>query len=56
MDMSLVAQLQVQPKRQLGLLHMLQASAAVSDYATLMPEILRDNTRPGLPPFTAPST
>jgi nicotinamidase-related amidase len=33
-------------KRQTGLLRMLQAGVIVSDYATLMVEILRDNARP----------
>ena len=33
-------------KRQVGLLRMLQAGVIVSDYATLMVEILRDNARP----------
>ena len=33
-------------KRQAGLLRMLQAGVILSDYATLMVEILRDNTRP----------
>jgi Isochorismatase family len=33
-------------KRQAGLLRMLQAGVIVSDYATLMVEILRDNGRP----------
>jgi nicotinamidase-related amidase len=33
-------------KRQAGLLRMLQAGVIVSDYATLMVEILRDNARP----------
>ena len=34
-------------KRQVGLLRMLQAGVILSDYATLMVEILRDNARPG---------
>src|ERR1700719_1309638 len=33
-------------KRQVGLLRMLQAGVIVSDYATLMMEILKDNSRP----------
>ena len=33
-------------KRQVGLLRMLQAGVILSDYATLMVEILKDNTRP----------
>ena len=33
-------------KRQVGLLRMLQAGVIVSDYATLMVEILKDNARP----------
>ena len=33
-------------KRQVGLLRMLQAGVIVSDYATLMVEILKDNERP----------
>jgi nicotinamidase-related amidase len=33
-------------KRQAGLLRMLQAGVMVSDYATLMMEILKDNARP----------
>src|ERR1700726_5036343 len=33
-------------KRQTGLLRMLQAGVIVSDYATLMMEILKDNARP----------
>ena len=33
-------------KRQVGLLRMLQAGVIVSDYATLMVEILKDNGRP----------
>jgi nicotinamidase-related amidase len=33
-------------KRQVGLLRMLQASVILSDYATLMVEILKDNARP----------
>jgi nicotinamidase-related amidase len=33
-------------KRQAGLLRMLQAGVIVSDYATLMVEVLRDNARP----------
>ncbi|HEY8036143.1 MAG TPA: isochorismatase family protein [Methylobacter sp.] len=35
-----------QTKREAGLLRMLQAGVIVSDYATLMVEILKDNTRP----------
>ena len=33
-------------KREVGLLRMLQAGVILSDYATLMVEILKDNTRP----------
>ena len=33
-------------KRQVGLLRMLQAGVVLSDYATLMVEILKDNSRP----------
>ena len=33
-------------KRQVGLLRMLQAGVVLSDYATLMVEILKDNARP----------
>jgi nicotinamidase-related amidase len=33
-------------KRQVGLLRMLQAGVIVSDYATLMVEVLKDNARP----------
>jgi nicotinamidase-related amidase len=33
-------------RRQVGLLRMLQAGVILSDYATLMVEILKDNTRP----------
>ena len=33
-------------KRQVGLLHMLQADVIVSDYTTLLVEILKDNARP----------
>jgi nicotinamidase-related amidase len=33
-------------KRQVGILRMLQAGVIVSDYATLMVEILKDNARP----------
>ena len=33
-------------KRQVGLLRMLQAGVILADYATLMVEILKDNTRP----------
>jgi hypothetical protein len=33
-------------KRQVGLLRMLQAGVVVSDYASLMVEILKDNARP----------
>src|SRR6202034_3227649 len=33
-------------KRQAGILRMLQAGVIVSDYATLMVEILKDNARP----------
>jgi hypothetical protein len=33
-------------KRQAGLLRMLKAGVVVSDYATLMVEILKDNARP----------
>jgi nicotinamidase-related amidase len=35
-----------QTKRQVGLLRMMQAGVIVSDYATLMIEILKDNARP----------
>jgi len=35
-----------QTKRQAGLLRMMQAGVIVSDYATLMIEILKDNARP----------
>jgi nicotinamidase-related amidase len=34
-------------KRQVGLLRMLQAGVIISDYTTLMVEILKDNARPG---------
>src|SRR6201988_2231550 len=34
-------------KRQAGILRMLQAGVIVSDYATLMVEILKENARPG---------
>ena len=43
-------------KRQVGLLRMLQAGVILSDYATLMVEILKDNARPEAGPSTAPST
>jgi hypothetical protein len=33
-------------KRQVGLLRMLQAGVIISDYSTLMVEILKDNGRP----------
>jgi hypothetical protein len=33
-------------KRQMGLLRMMQAGVILSDYATLMIEILKDNDRP----------
>ena len=33
-------------KRQVGFLRMLQAGVILSDYATLMIEILKDNSRP----------
>jgi hypothetical protein len=33
-------------KRQVGLLRMMQAGVILSDYATLMIEILKDNVRP----------
>ena len=33
-------------KRQVGLLRMLQAGVIISDYATLMVEILKDSARP----------
>jgi hypothetical protein len=33
-------------KRQAGLLRMLQAGVVLSDYATLMAEILKDNSQP----------
>jgi len=33
-------------KRQIGLLRMLQAGVILSDYGTLMVEILKDNARP----------
>jgi len=35
-----------QTKREVGLLRMLQAGVIVTDYASLMVEILKDNTRP----------
>ena len=35
-----------QTKREVGLLRMLQAGVIISDYASLMVEILKDNTRP----------
>jgi hypothetical protein len=35
-----------QTKREAGLLRMQQAGVVVSDYATLMVEILKDNARP----------
>jgi nicotinamidase-related amidase len=35
-----------QTKREVGLLRMLQAGVVISDYASLMVEILKDNTRP----------
>jgi hypothetical protein len=38
--------LQCETKRQVGLLRMLQAGVILSDYATLMVEILKDNARP----------
>jgi nicotinamidase-related amidase len=38
--------LEVCAKRQVGLLRMLHAGVIVSDYATLMVEILKDNARP----------
>jgi hypothetical protein len=34
-------------KRQVGLLRMMQAGVILSDYATLMIEVLKDNVRPG---------
>ena len=37
-------------KRQVGLLRMLQAGVILSDYATLMVEILKDNARPEAAP------
>src|SRR6266567_2689479 len=40
-------------KRQVGLLRMLQAGVIVSDYATLMVEILKDNARPEAGPVYA---
>jgi nicotinamidase-related amidase len=43
-------------KRQVGLLRMLQAGVIVSDYATLMVEILKDNGRPEAGASTARST
>jgi nicotinamidase-related amidase len=43
-------------KRQVGLLRMLQAGVILSDYATLMVEILKDNARRRLGPFMAPLT
>jgi hypothetical protein len=43
-------------KRQAGLLRMLQAGVILSDYATLMVEILKDNARPEAGPSTAPWT
>jgi hypothetical protein len=33
-------------KRQVGLLRMMQAGVILSDYATLMIEVLKDNVRP----------
>ena len=36
----------VTTKRQVGLLRILQAGVIVSDYATLMVEVLSDNARP----------
>jgi hypothetical protein len=33
-------------KRQMGLLRMMQAGVILSDYATLMIEVLKDNVRP----------
>jgi hypothetical protein len=33
-------------KRQVGLLRMMQAGVILSDYATLMIEVLKDNARP----------
>jgi len=41
-------------KREVGLLRMLQGGVILSDYATLMVEILKDNAR--LRPSTAPWT
>jgi nicotinamidase-related amidase len=35
-----------QTKRQVGLLRMMQAGVILSDYATLMIEVLKDNARP----------
>ena len=43
-------------KRQAGLLRMLQAGVILSDYATLMVDILKDNGRPEPVRFTAPWT
>jgi hypothetical protein len=40
-------------KRQVGLLRMLQAGVILSDYATLMAEILKDNARPEAGPVYA---
>ena len=40
-------------KRQVGLLRMLQAGVILSDYATLMLEILKDNARPEAGPVYA---
>ena len=42
-------------KRQVGLLRMLQAGVILSDYATLMVEILKDNARPASARFTLTS-
>src|SRR5258706_5070464 len=41
-------------KREAGLLRIQQAGVIVSDYATLMVEILKDNARPEEPPASAP--
>jgi len=47
-----------QTKREVGLLRMLQAGVIVSDYASLMVEILKDNSRPDagaiMEPWTCP--
>jgi hypothetical protein len=43
-------------KRQVGLLRTLQAGVIVSDYASLMVEILKDNARPEAAHRAQPST